>query len=289
MSGGNGTDASSKAGNTVVAVVYSIIAVVASILMIMVWDLEKKVPANEMSLSSEEAQDAGKGAPKKAGGVLAKVLAAMKLWCDRPTVMLLNLIQVAFGVSATLLYIQVSGTVVQARFGKTDSVTVVGFMAATTALVAALCQVPFAKMSSTRLGKPPFMILSLSAFVVLGALVAALPTATLGQWPVLVLLYVLQGIGRAGYEGANKAIYADFFPDDSIAAFGNVILFNGLAGSASSYIFGASSAPNVPLLSTTVQSLISCICGGLAIAGYVLAEVIHRRQKSNTAGYTQTE
>ena len=67
------------------------------------------------------------------------------------------------------------------------------------------------------------------------------------------------------------------------------MLFNGLAGSASSYIFGASSAPNVPLLSTTVQSLISCICGGLAIAGYVLAEVIHRRQKSNTAGYTQTE
>merc|ERR1712032_1326799 len=53
-----------------------------------------------------------------------------------------------------------------------------------------------------------------------------------GAW--LVLLYILQGTGRAVYEGTNKAVFATFFPGDkSPGAFANSMLQTYLAFFAS--------------------------------------------------------
>jgi hypothetical protein len=50
-------------------------------------------------------------------------------------------------------------------------------------------------------------------------------------WRHLVLVYFLEGVGRATFESTLKAIFADFFPLDKEAAFANITLQNGLASS----------------------------------------------------------
>ena len=34
-----------------------------------------------------------------------------------------------------------------------------------------------------------------------------------GRWPVLIALYTFEGLGRAVFEGVNKAVFADFFSE----------------------------------------------------------------------------
>ena len=82
-------------------------------------------------------------------------------------------------------------------------------------------------------------------------------------------IYLLQGLGRSCFEGTNKALYADLFPNDALllpltltltptptptltltkalyadlfpndaaAAFSNIVIFNGGASAAAYFIF----------------------------------------------------
>ena len=52
------------------------------------------------------------------------------------------------------------------------------------------------------------------------------------SWPLLVWIYVAEGVGRATFEGTLKAIFADYFAYSKEAAFANIILQYGLASSA---------------------------------------------------------
>ena len=98
------------------------------------------------------------------------------------------------------------------------------------------------------------MLAGLLAFVALALLILLLSPAQLGRFTALVPIYLLQGLGRSCFEGTNKALcanpnpnlnqpnpnpnpnpkpdpnqalYADFFPSDSAAAFSNIVIFNG--------------------------------------------------------------
>jgi MFS family permease len=50
-------------------------------------------------------------------------------------------------------------------------------------------------------------------------------------WKLLLLVYALQGIGRATFEGTLKATFADFFPHEKEGAFANIIVQTGPSSS----------------------------------------------------------
>merc|ERR1719487_2471795 len=50
------------------------------------------------------------------------------------------------------------------------------------------------------------------------------------------------GIGRASFEGANRATYADFFSDNPSAGFATLLMFSGISGTMSYFIF-----PSIPV------------------------------------------
>jgi len=81
--------------------------------------------------------------------------------------------------------------------------------------------------------------------------------------------YFLQGIGRACYEGTNKALYADYFAGDAPAAFSNIVLANGLASAISYFTF--------PSLDKDTISSIALVCACVTVVCYILAEIVHRR------------
>jgi len=202
--------------------------------------------------------------------------AVTQLWSRRPVVLLLAPIQVAFGVSAALLGYQVTGKMVKESFGS-HALVVGSLLSALVSLSAAILQ-PVSRYLSPRLGKPPIMLAGLLAFVGLATLVHFSPAQLAAPAGLVVLpFYLLQGVGRACYEGTNKALYADIFgANDSPAAFSNIVLANGLASSAAYFAF--------PKLSKQEMATVALVCSLIAVGGYLVAEVVHRTQNFRGGG-----
>jgi len=209
-------------------------------------------------------------------GLFNRMGAVTQLWSRRPVVLLLAPIQVAFGVSAALLGYQVTGKMVKESFGS-HALVVGSLLSALVSLSAAILQ-PVSRYLSPRLGKPPIMLAGLLAFVGLATLVHFSPAQLAAPAGLVVLpFYLLQGVGRACYEGTNKALYADIFgANDSPAAFSNIVLANGLASSAAYFAF--------PKLSKQEMATVALVCSLIAVGGYLVAEVVHRTQNFRGGG-----
>mmetsp|Transcript_30019 Transcript_30019/g.76431 ORF Transcript_30019/g.76431 Transcript_30019/m.76431 type:complete len:124 (-) Transcript_30019:139-510(-) len=118
------------------------------------------------------------------------------------------------------------------------------------------------------------MLAGLLAFVALALLILLLSPAQLGRFTALVPIYLLQGLGRSCFEGTNKALYADFFPSDSAAAFSNIVIFNGGASAAAYFAFP-------PLAHAAdrrrIKAVAALVPACLAVVGYLGAEYLHRK------------
>merc|ERR550539_1065061 len=56
-------------------------------------------------------------------------------------------------------------------------------------------------------------------------------------WGGMVGLYLIMGNGRAVFESTNKAVFADFFPDNAAGAFAMFGVQSGLAGMVGFLVF----------------------------------------------------
>jgi len=89
----------------------------------------------------------------------------------------------------------------------------------------------------------------------------AFQRANLGSWQVLVPMYMLYGVGRCAWEGSFKGTFADFFPNDTPAAFANVQLQSGLASTIGFFVF--------PKLKDYSESL-----SGTGVSGYTILAIV---------------
>ena len=276
-----------KGSDLIVAIVYSLCAMASAVGMLGIWDLDSRPntaasPTNASAAGSGDAA-APPGPPPPAADAyesqpaptppppsfsVQRLAAAVLLWFSQPAVVLLAPVQIAFGLCSALLAYQVSGTAVPLAFPQNTTIAA-GCLSALVALVAASLQYPF-KAASARFGKPPVMLLGLSAFGGLGALCLVLDNTALSAYFPLVACFVLQGVGRACYEGTNKALYADFFAADTEAAFANIVLANGLASAIGFFTF--------PEMKRTAMASASLSAACVAVVGYLLAEALHRRK-----------
>lgn len=80
-----------------------------------------------------------------------------------------------------------------------------------------------------------------------------------------------QGVGRACYEGTNKALYADRFPGKSEAAFANIVLANGAASAIAYFTF--------PELSRPARAAAALASAVLAMVAYAGAEAVHTGER----------
>ena len=84
-------------------------------------------------------------------------------------------------------------------------------------------------------------------------------------------LVLAQGVGRACYEGTNKALYADRFPGKSEAAFANIVLANGAASAIAYFTF--------PELSRPARAAAALASAVLAMVAYAGAEAVHTGER----------
>ncbi|KAJ8603718.1 hypothetical protein CTAYLR_000211 [Chrysophaeum taylorii] len=103
--------------------------------------------------------------------------------------------------------------------------------------------------------------------------------SALGHWPFLVVLAAIFGSGRSVWEGSFKATFADYFPDDSAAAFANVQLQSGIASTIGFFLTATS-------VNVTVIGYVALVSAALALVFELCARVLYRaRQRARETSY----
>merc|ERR1712070_1008224 len=123
------------------------------------------------------------------------------------------------------------------------------------------------------------------------ALVCFLPLTvgykSLGNWGGIILLCVLQGLGRGVWEATNKAIFVDYFDYDTLGAGANIIIQNGGAGAVGFFInaYGhivpsctEGDDDQCPAYSPMAWAVV--ISSVLAVVGFLLATVLKEREQA---------
>lgn len=146
----------------------------------------------------------------------------MSLWLD-PVIWLMSPVNLTFGFSAAFMNGFVNGVFLKAEVGE----KAVSAVAALTPLVAAVGSKLFASVSSST-GKGPIITTGAACFFCIPLFLLVFGCCT-GWGTSIIVLYVLQGLGRAVYESTNRATIADFFPrSDTQNAFANCALQSNL-------------------------------------------------------------
>ena len=128
-----------------------------------------------------------------------------------------------FGFAYPFVNSYVNGEVVHRVLVHDTNLRYVGIFSALSSAVAAICSVVFC-----RGGKAPVLMGGAVSFAAVALLFLIRPNLNDWGWEMLSAVYILQGMGRATFEGALRATYADFFPEEIEGAFANIILQNGI-------------------------------------------------------------
>lgn len=153
-------------------------------------------------------------APALAPGAAGAIAAFFALWRD-PCTWLLGFTTYTYAFSDALIVNSLDPAYVAPMLGT----QAIGIVTATTSLSGFLLAKPYGFLAA-RSGKWLTVVIAAASFGGLAALAAGTGIERSG-WAIL-LLFVLQGSGRAVTEGVNRAIFADFFAGPRLdAAYAN--------------------------------------------------------------------
>eukprot|EP00471_Norrisiella_sphaerica_P006643 CAMPEP_0184490862 /NCGR_PEP_ID=MMETSP0113_2-20130426/19111_1 /TAXON_ID=91329 /ORGANISM="Norrisiella sphaerica, Strain BC52" /LENGTH=425 /DNA_ID=CAMNT_0026874981 /DNA_START=98 /DNA_END=1375 /DNA_ORIENTATION=+ len=240
---------------------FTVVAVACAVLMVF-------VPKEPPPMSQAENQPMSTGERLAQAGKLLATDARMR-WIAG--------FEIMFGFSTSFLNFYINGTIVKAALGKKD----IGYMSAVVPAVATLMAIPYSWLTNS-IGKAPVMLGGCLSYLTIAIVVAAVQDGTLEslKWG-LVFLYILAGNGRSVFEGTNKAMVADFFPEEKPAAFANIIITSGGASAIAFYVF-----PEMDKIAMAIVVAVACMYG---IAGIIFAFRIHSARGKAEWGKVEEE
>merc|ERR1711998_396723 len=100
---------------------------------------------------------------------------------------------------------------------------------------ASMASIPLSKVMD-KVGRTPVVLMGMTAFALVNLIFMGFKRETLAKWPIVIPMYILFGLGRATFESTNKAVFADFFPNDADGAFANIILQSGAASTIAFFV-----------------------------------------------------
>lgn len=185
--------------------VYTVVAVASTVLMSWVHNYPMDTPQHDISMTY-------------------KLTSALQLLVQNPKMKFLVGLNAVFGLACPFVNSFVNGEVVQQVIKNDSNLHVVGLFSAMSAGVAAICSLLFGHLS-----KHKGAVLTFGAFSFTMVSMLFLIQPDFSKWGLvrLLLVYAFQGIGRSTFEGALRAVFADYFSDEKEGAFANIILQNG--------------------------------------------------------------
>jgi MFS family permease len=250
------------------AFIYAAMAALAILPATQICDINKLTAQAIVSGSLEETPP-----PKASFG--SALVSAISLWRD-PIIWLLAPTNFCFGFSAALMNGYVNAAIAVPVLGRTW----VAGLTALTVMVSIICARLFGKLAA-RVGSLPVVSTGALAFFTISCSLLALGGGC-GSWnEALVLLYCLQGVGRAVYESTNRALFANFFPEDTEAAFANCMLQSAL--SFALCFFLQASIGGLRL------AMIIVLLSPMTILGLIGANYLTKRRVSTRVGQASTQ
>lgn len=194
---------------TTVIGVYSIIAIVSTALMGIVHDYP--IMHSEMETS-----------------MWYKATCAWHLLKRDPKMRYMVGLNAVFGLACPFVNAYVNGEVVQRVIAEQENghERYVGLFSALSSAVAALCCLVFGSQMLANY-RGVVLILGAVSFVLVVLPFIVQPDFTQWNWIMLALIYCFQGMGRSTFEGALRAVFADYFPNEKEGSYANIILQNG--------------------------------------------------------------
>jgi hypothetical protein len=263
-----------------VVLAYTLIAVTASISMSVIDPLDS--PPTDGDADNVEAPPVAEREGRDPAGAAAagvarmpafsgkNLCAAAALLVNDRKVLMLSAFNFAYGFASIYLTSYLNGTVVKNAKGW----EMIGYYSAITPVVAGLIGLPLGYLGK-RYTKKPVMLIGSASFILM-LLPAAGPLKlsleTISQTPVLVAIYALEGTARCVFEGANRGVFADFFPQDSEAAFANVVWQSGGASTIAFLLL------SFPVLDASITAFAALICAFCSIPGFLAAAKMHERE-----------
>lgn len=251
---------------------YTVLAVASAVLMV----LTKDYPMSEEEKRKNESQS-----------VLYKSTVTFRLlWTDVKMKYMVPL-SATFSLSSVFVTTFVNAEVIRVALGDENSAHV-GMFTSVTAAVGGIMSLVFGYASQRMIGNDWILVIGCLSFFTVSFLFVMYPDFTTWDFSSLLLVYTLQGVGRATFEGALKAEFATVF-EDKEAAFGNIIFQNGLVTTLG-YSIAANSKCNQigdyciefedhVLHNIMVLEVLVMISAVLAIAGYRRAKKIYNRER----------
>lgn len=238
-------------GDKLVYTVFTILAVGSAFLCGCV----KPVPVDEEAAAQQQRTPLSR-----------KFLLAMSLFARNHKMQLLLCLNIAFGFTSSYMngYVNLLG---KTSLGKDN----IGYLASVTPGVATILSLPFSFLAN-HIGKCPMMVFGAICFLAISVIATVLSDTQIQElkWG-LTVFYVLMGAGRAVFENTNKAVFADFFPNDKEAAFANVIFQSGGASALAFFVF--------PYISPLARGIVTAVFSFLAIFSLVGAFRLHNKEK----------
>ncbi|KAJ1457472.1 major facilitator superfamily domain-containing protein [Pelagophyceae sp. CCMP2097] len=181
----------------------------------------------------------------------------------------------AFGFGAAYLNGYFFSNVVAPGLGAEN----IGYVSSIVVGTAAACAVPLGRLGRAAGTQLPLVALGACCFGIFAAANLAASATKLQAWASVVPLVMLFGVGRSVWENNFKASFADYFPNDTTAAFANVQLQSGVASTVG-FFLNSKSFGNVD---PKVIGRIAVASAILAVIGQVAAAELHRREQRSKA------
>jgi len=203
-------------------------------------------------------------APSKTVNPFAKVWAAASLWGD-PVIWLLSPTNLTFGFCAAYMNGYVNGYWASAELGP----EMVGFLSAITAATAAALARLYGPLASV-VGKDFVIAIGAGCFLCIPLCQFLLHCCAGWRW-WLIVLYLLQGSGRAVYESTNRAMFSDFFTGpDAEGAFANCMLQASLSFAVCFFL-------QTTLTGCSLAGIVFTLAAVTPLS-YMAARALHRRR-----------
>lgn len=221
-------------------------------------------------LPSETADSEGREpATKKQLFSVRKLLLAGNLLVSSKKMVALAPLNVSFGFMSSMINTYINSQIVTVSVPKQSDQFLIY---ATIPAVACVLSLPFGWLAKYT-GKLSLMLFGGVCYVTICVWVIVFT-----EWKELgygiIGMYVLAGVGRAVFEGTNKAVFADFFPNEKEAAFSCVIVQSGLSATLGFFLF--------PLFSKDTQAAICLFFSAISLVGLTLAFYFHKKEKEFT-------
>jgi len=257
-------DSWSDGGKVFVFMSYLTLCIISAFAMTFAKKLPRKEEDDDLMLKDEK--------PSCFALMLYKLKAIKKVSSD-PKIWLVAPLNLAFGYTASWVAQYLNGTIAKTTVGGDN----VGYLTAVIPGYAALAGVPYAFLGR-KFGKGPMMVLGCLSFFTLGMIGWLVPLKTLENsgWGGMIGLYLIMGNGRAVFESTNKAVFADFFPDNAAGAFAMFGVQSGLAGAFGFIVF-----LKWLHMAAVTNSIILVVIGSISLVLVPMAFVLHHSEQKS--------